>query len=188
MNDDDTPAEVVLALPSGSAQVCGFFDWAGLSDGAPWSALWYINGELSESGSLLEQTWSGGAEGSNWWVCLNFGGDALPDGLYELVLQIDGNSVGSNTVWVGDGFVVNDLEIVNATGVEVCYLYLSPTQAQNWGPDELGVDTKLPAGGAVSLQIVGEIYWVLAEDCDHNTIVQVEDADLISGGTFTLSP
>ena len=187
VNDDDTPAEVVLTLPTGSSQVCGFFDWAGLSDGAPWSALWYINGELSESGSLLEQTWTGGAEGSNWWVCLNFGGDPLPDGLYELVLQIDGNSVGSNTVWVGDAFVVYDLEIVNNTGSEVCYLYLSPTQAQNWGPDELGSELKLADGDVVNLSIVGEIYWLLAEDCDHNTLVQIEDVEMLGGGSFTLT-
>jgi S1-C subfamily serine protease len=187
VNDDDTPAEVVLALPSGSTELCGFFDWVGMPEGTPWSALWYINGELSEGGSTFEQAWNGGPEGSNWWVCINFGGDTLPDGLYELILQIDGNSAGSNTVWVGDSFVVNDLEIVNNTGSEVCYLYLSPTQAQNWGPDELGVETKLPAGGSVTIQIVGEIYWVLAEDCDHNTIVEIQDADLISGGTFLLS-
>ncbi len=188
VNPDDTPAEVVLTLPTGSAQVCGFFDWTGLSDGASWSALWYVNGELSESGSLLDQSWSGGAEGTNWWVCLNFGADPLTDGLYELVLQIDDTSVGSNTVWVGDSYQVNDLEIVNNTGSEVCYLYVSPTQAQNWGPDELGADTKLPAGGSFSLNIVGEIYWVLAEDCDHNTLVQIEDADLIAPGTLTLTP
>lgn len=107
-------------------------------------ALWYVNGELSESGSLLDQSWSGGAEGTNWWVCLNFGADPLTDGLYELVLQIDDTSVGSNTVWVGDSYQVNDLEIVNNTGSEVCYLYVSPTQAQNWGPTNWALTPSCP--------------------------------------------
>jgi S1-C subfamily serine protease len=186
-NPDDSPTQVTLVLPSGSMQVCGFFDWTGLTDGASWSALWYVNGELNDGGSLLDQTWTGGAEGTNWWACLNFGADPIPDGLYELVLQIGDNSVGSNTVWVGDSYQVNDLQFVNNTGSEVCYLYLSPTLAQNWGPDELGADTKLPDGGSASVQIVGETYWLLAEDCDGNTILELHDIDLSAPGTFTLT-
>jgi hypothetical protein len=75
--------------------------------------------------------------------------------------------------------------VLNNLSVEVCYLYISPSIAQNWGPDELGVDTTILGGGSVYLPIVAEMYWVRAQDCDRNDVATGEDLDL-SGGLLTL--
>lgn len=183
---DGAPVEIVQNLASGSTTLCAFFDAVGLPDGAAWSAVWYVNGELSDW-SMIDQTWNFGEEYGSYWVCIGDGVTPLADGLYELILQVgDGSEMQtSNTVWVGDQYQVIDLQVINNLSVEVCYLYISPSLAQNWGPDELGVDTTILGGGSVYLPIVAEMYWVRAQDCDRNDVATGEDLDL-SGGLLTL--
>ena len=184
--DDNTPTAEVDVLPSGSAFACAFFDWQGMADGIQWEAIWSVDGEINADYST-SQEWSGGPSGTNWWVCAGDGETPLADGMYELVLYVDGDSIASNTMWVGNQFADVPIDITNGTSSEVCYLQLSPAGAQNWGPDELGSDQTLMPGDAVSLVMVGDVYDVLARDCDLNTIVEVYDVDLTAGGPITLT-
>ena len=148
--------------------------------------MWYVNGELSEW-SMIDQTWNfGDAEGS-YWLCIGDGVSPLADGLYELILQVgDGSEFQtSNTVFIGDQYQPIEIEVVNNLSVDVCYLFLSPSLAQNWGPDEIGVDAIIPAGQSLYLPIIAEFYWVRAQDCDRNDVATGENLDL-SGGLLTL--
>lgn len=183
---DGSPVEIVDSLPSGAPNLCAFFDAAGVPDGTTWSAVWYVNGELSEW-SMIDQTWNfGDAEGS-YWLCIGDGVSPLADGLYELILQVgDGSEFQtSNTVFIGDQYQPIEIEVVNNLSVDVCYLFLSPSLAQNWGPDEIGVDAIIPAGQSLYLPIIAEFYWVRAQDCDRNDVATGENLDL-SGGLLTL--
>ncbi|MBX7056538.1 MAG: hypothetical protein K1X75_00640 [Leptospirales bacterium] len=44
---------------------------------------------------------------------------------------------------------VKQLTVINRTGAEVKYLFVSPNDSQHWGPDILGASTTLPSGGSV---------------------------------------
>ena len=184
--DDNTPTAEVDLLPSGSPFVCAFFDYSGMIDGVTWEAIWSVDGEIDPDYST-SQEWSGGEEGTNWWVCAGDGETPLVDGVYELILYVAGEAQASNTLFVGSQFTDVTLEVSNGTSAEVCYLYLSPPSAQNWGPDELGSEQTLMPGDAVTLSMVGSFYDVLALDCDRNTIVEVYEVDLTAGGPITLT-
>ena len=186
--DGDLPTDQITQLPSDAPHVCGFFDYSGLVDGVKWDAVWSVDGEVNTDLSIFDQPWSGGDSGTNWWVCAGDGSTPLPDGAYELVLYVQGDAVSSNTVFIGDAFTQVSVDVVNSTAVEVCYVWLSPSTSQNWGPDDLGADTTLPPGASATLTVVGATYDVSAADCDFNTVSEEYDIDLTNGGTVTLTP
>lgn len=55
--------------------------------------------------------------------------------------------VGS--LWAFDASDLNKLTIVNATGAQINYLFISPGDSEHWGPDMLGTDV-LANGASVS--------------------------------------
>ena len=63
MTADDQPAHVLPALPTGVTNVCAFWNFEGMIDGMTWSGYWFIDGELSQAGSILSETWVGGEIG-----------------------------------------------------------------------------------------------------------------------------
>ena len=185
---DNQPTELVQLLPTGTTKVCGFFDYSGMTDGTTWDAAWSVDGELNTDFSLLAQSWIGGAEGSNWWVCAGTGEKVLPDGAYELSLYVAEDLLVSNTVFVGSSFALVNLNVVNNTPTKLCYVRLSPQGAQNWGPDELGADVTIEPGASVPLTAVGAVYDVLGADCDNTTVVEMYGVDLAAGGDLSLTP
>ena len=185
---DNQPTELVQLLPTGTTKVCGFFDYSGMTDGTTWDAAWSVDGELNTDFSLLAQSWIGGAEGSNWWVCAGTGEKVLPDGAYELSLYVAEDLLVSNTVFVGSSFALVNLNVVNNTPTKLCYVRLSPQGAQNWGPDELGADVTIEPGASVPLTAVGAVYDVLGADCDNTTVVEMYGVDLTAGGDLSLTP
>lgn len=44
------------------------------------------------------------------------------------------------SLWAFDASDLNKLTIVNATGAQINYLFISPGDSENWGPDMLGTD------------------------------------------------
>lgn len=185
---DNQPTELVQLLPTGTTKVCGFFDYSGMTDGTTWDAAWSVDGELNTDFSLLAQSWIGGAEGTNWWVCAGTGEKVLPDGAYELSLYVAEDLLVSNTVFVGSSFALVNLNVVNNTPTKLCYVRLSPQGAQNWGPDELGADVTIEPGASVPLTAVGAVYDVLGADCDNTTVVEMYGVDLTAGGDLSLTP
>ena len=84
------PRPLPPPVPSGTTR-----GWSMASRGG----VGFVNGELNEIGSVTNETWVGGPEG-NWWACF-FNENGLEEGLYELVLNVAGQSLGSDSIFVG---------------------------------------------------------------------------------------
>ena len=53
---EETPTNVVAILPAAAPAACAFWDYEGMVDGVTWEALWFVNGELNEIGSVINET------------------------------------------------------------------------------------------------------------------------------------
>jgi serine protease Do len=144
--EDNQPKDQWYALPADSTQLCAFWDYEGMSDGMSWSAYWFVDGEIDEGASYVDETWAG-SDAGNWWVCVT-SQDSLGDGLYELVLKVEGETMLSDSIYVGGTHTVVELTVSNESRDEVCAMGVSPSQVGNWGQDRLGPDVTLPAGAS----------------------------------------
>jgi len=65
------------------------------------------------------------------------------------------------------------LTIVNNTASTVCYVYISPSDSEEWGQDQLGANNTVPSGGMFDItNIPAGIYDLKATDCDNVTLAQ----------------
>jgi hypothetical protein len=179
------PVDDVTYLPSGASQVCAVFDYEGMVDGTIWDALWFYEGELAEISSFIEAEWIGGPEGS-WWVCATGDVDGVPDGLYELQLNIQAEVMADDTIRVGGPLPV-DFTVVNDTPSGVCYLYITPTVALGWGTDDLGSEQTIAPGEEVVLQLPPDRYDFRTTDCDREIGPEVFEIDIVGGERVLLS-
>lgn len=84
----------------------------------------------------------------------------------------------------GDGELVS-LEINNQTDTPICFVYISATEATEWGEDQLGTDNTVAAGGTFTItDIPAGIYDLRADDCSHNPLAQ-EFEIAFETGTYT---
>lgn len=67
---------------------------------------------------------------------------------------------------VGSG---STLDVVNNTDLTVCYLYISPTDSDQWGSDWLG-EYVLDPGYTYTVEVSTGTYDILVTDCNDNTI------------------
>jgi len=185
VTDDDLPTELVDFIPGGvAAEVCGFWDYVGMVDGVSHDALWYYEGELNEDASFIDVAWNGGPTG-NWWVCFINPEGTLPDGIYELVLHIQGESVQAEAIQVGGDGARATLELVNESLTEICFVHISLSRALDWGPDELGAEELIPVGATRVFDLPGGVYDVLGLACDGDIIF--ENFGLEVFGPFVLN-
>jgi S1-C subfamily serine protease len=182
---EDQPTEVAPFFPSGAMQVCGFWDYEGMLDGMTWDALWYIDGELDESGSFIADTWVGGGTGT-WWVCI-LDEVPLPDGLYELILQVEGEPIASESIFVGGDRTVVELDINNESSIEVCGVWVASTDAQSWGFEDLGPTVTVPPGEIWPLFVATGTYDILVRDCAANTLIEDYAVDILEDSTYTIT-
>jgi hypothetical protein len=77
--------------------------------------------------------------------------------------------------------------LVNNTGLEVCYLYVS-VAGEPWGADQLGESGTIPVGTQVTLELPGEIpAWdVRADDCNRQTLYDVRSVGIPYNGVWEL--
>jgi hypothetical protein len=127
--------------------------------------------------------WNGGDYG-NWWACI-FQTEGLEDGLYEVSLEVEAEIIATESVFVGGNREVVDFILVNDSSLEVCYVQLSPSFAQNWGPDELGGDEVLFGGEQRIFELATGIYDVRLSDCDSETLAEEYEIDLQQSEVFT---
>lgn len=184
VTEDDQPTDVVLQLPSGAADVCLFWDYEGMQDGVAWEALWFVNGEVDEDGSIVDDVWVGGENG-NWWVC-NFDDSGLVDGLYEVILSVEGEFQASNSLYIGGNHPPVNLTVENEGSSGICFLQLSPADAENWGQDELGSDEIIGTGETRVFTIPAAVYDLRMLDCDLVELAVEYDIDVTSDATYTL--
>jgi S1-C subfamily serine protease len=184
VTEDDRPSQIWYALPGGANEVCGFWSYEGMADGVTWSAYWFVDGELNEGGSNLGDTWVGGVTG-DWWVCI-YNDAGLADGLYELVLEVEGEALISDSVFVGGDQALVDFTVENQAGVAITYVFLSPSIAQNWGQDELGPDEIIPPGGSRAFVVPSGTYDLLMQDSEFDTLAEEYGLDLNSDESYRL--
>lgn len=182
---DDQPATVVDFFFSGVTEACAFWDYEGMADGLSWEALWFIDGELDEAASFIDETWVGGESG-NWWVCI-VDERGLPDGLYEIVISVEGEAQAGDAVFVGGDHPLVELSLENLLTEPICYAFISPTGAQNWGMDKLGPDEGIPPADTGTFFVPASTYDLLLENCDQEILVEEYEMDVSEAATYEIT-
>jgi hypothetical protein len=77
------------------------------------------------------------------------------------------------------------LTVVNTSGTDLCYLYLSPSTSDTWGADWLGSGT-IPAGGQQTFSLDAGTWDLLARDCSNNVLDEQYGIDLSGDMTWTI--
>lgn len=180
---DNRPTRIVPALPSGVDRVCAFWRYDGFTDGLVYDAVWRIDGVLAEEASFLGDTWHGGTTGS-WWVCI-IDETGLVDGLYEFEFTVDGQIIATDAIWVGGDRRPVTLTLANASDQLVCFVQLAPSDAANWGPDELGPDEVVEPGTSRSFPLVSGFWDMALSDCDGKRLDEIFGIDVGADATVT---
>ena len=180
--DNNQPKDQWYALPAGSTELCAFWDYEGMQDGMSWSAYWFVDGEIDQGASYVDETWAG-SDAGNWWVCVTSEG-SLGDGLYEIVLEVEGESMLTDSIFVGGNHTVVDLTLNNESTAEVCYVQIAPHQAENWGQDRLENEETLKPGDQRTFKVASGEYDMLLSDCDGNTLGEEHGLDLTEDLTY----
>lgn len=185
VTDDDEPTDIVTVIPSGAAErVCGFWDYEGMVDGVSFDALWYLNQEFVEDASFIDSEWFGGASG-NWWVCFISPDGPLQDGVYELLLNVEGENASGEAIIIGGDHPPQTLEIVNETFEDICFVLISLSEAQDWGSDELGETEVISPGDSRVFEVPGAFYDVQAFDCSLDLVLEEFFLDLNESQIYT---
>jgi len=180
----DQPDVVVDMVTEAVKDLYVFWDYEGMTDGMTWGLYWYRDHRYIEEASLVNRVWSGGGSG-NWWAVIQSDEGLLP-GLYEVVLEIEGDIWGSNAIYIGEERTRVQYEISNQSGRAICYVMLSPTLAQNWGPDDLGErEVIAPGESRVFILPAGE-YDLRMMDCDLNLLAEEYNLTLDADGGYLL--
>jgi S1-C subfamily serine protease len=186
VTEDDQPTQLIVFMPSGAQQICAFWDYVGMADGLTWSAYWFADGVLDDNKSMLDMTWQGGSDG-NWWVCM-WDDNGLADGTYELILEVQSETMRNEAIFVGGNRSFADFVVVNESSYEICYVRISPTTALNWGQDELGSEeTILPGGELRPFTLATGSYDFQLLDCDFELLYDQYELEIFDNFTFTLT-
>ncbi len=184
VTESDEAVDQVDWLPSGAGKLCAIWTYEGMQSGMSWEAVWSLDGEVQEEPSFLKQIWALDPTGS-FWVCIT-SETGLTPGVYDLILNVEGEFQPGGFVAVGDDLAPVTLTLVNSSDLKICYLYVAPTLAGSWGSDRLGEDT-LDPGGQVSFDIPSGHYDLLGRNCDHEDILSETDVDVTTSTTLTYS-
>jgi len=80
------------------------------------------------------------------------------------------------------------LKVVNQTTSDICYLYITDSGSDDWGPEQLGTDQTIAASSDFTItDIPPGTYDLETEDCDHNVISWNYNVDLSEDNTLTVS-
>jgi S1-C subfamily serine protease len=176
------PAGDTKWIPSGATSLCAWWEYAGMADGIRWDAIWALEGVIQEGVSYVGEVWTGGEQGDTW-VCV-VGDEPVEEGLWDLTLNVEDEWVGGGFVVVGDERSPVDFTFANESGVEVCYLYVSPEVMSHWGSDWLGQDVALDPGEEATFSVPPATYDLRGTDCDHVDIF-TDSVDVTEATTFT---
>jgi putative serine protease PepD len=178
--EEDQPTQVFQAVPAGATSLCGFWDYAGMTDGTRWDAVWYVNGHRSDDVSYERQVWGFGESGTNW-VCVTADPPGLSEGVYELAVTFDGIVGAVDAIFVGGEHPPATLTVRNNSGGPICDVFVSPSGAlHGWGGDDLPADLEIEPQRGESIDVTAGTWDVLLEDCNGvelDTVFGIEIAD-----------
>lgn len=123
----------------------------------------------------------------------------IPVGTYDLLAEdCQGNGLAQEfdvvfteegITWTLSGDIEEStvqLDLINDSSVALCYLYVSPSDAEDWGPDQFG-EAVLEPGMTFTLEgIVPGQYDMLIESCDGLTLEEY-GLDLTQDFTYTVN-
>ena len=177
---DFTP-EFVRTATAGAENLCFWFDWSSLPDGAIWDGVWQVDGVVNEDFSFFNEEWAAGDTGENYWLCA-IETTGLASGLYEFIFYIEGDVIFYESFEITDTpRALHDITFVNNSGTRICYLYVAPFGVVNTGLDELGITEVFDVGTSKTVVVPeGEIV-ADAYDCDFNLIYEQYDALPVTG-------
>ncbi len=76
-----------------------------------------------------------------------------------------------------------ELQVINSSGTDIWYLFVSPSDANEWGDDQLGGDT-IPAGGSYTVTDLEDgVYDVQVRDADDNAIQTIWELEIVGSVT-----
>ena len=182
---DDRPAQLMEVVPGGVTELCIFWDYEGMADGMIWSAIWFVDRELSEAGSIINAVWGGGSAG-NWWACI-YNDSGLPDGLFEIVLEAEGDMLASESIFVGGSHQLISFTLENRSSGPICYAFLSPSMAQNWGQDELGAQEIVYPETSSTFDLASGEYDILLKNCEGDRLAEEYGIGVFGDTTYTHS-
>lgn len=82
-----------------------------------------------------------------------------------------------------------ELVLENASGIPVCFVYISPTESDEWGENWLATDEVVRSGHRRTFGVPEGSYDLIARDCDGNPVSEAVQGQPISGEiTWTISP
>ena len=109
----------------------------------------------------------------------------LADGLYEVTMFVEEEALIADAIYVGGDHPPVDFTLNNALDSPICYVRISPSEAQNWGQDRLGSSEVIGPGESKAFTVPGSVYDLLLQDCELGTLREERGVDLSSGGEYT---
>ena len=117
-------------------------------------------------------------------------------GTYDVMIR-DCDGVALNTDWDvstdktleigGPGLAA--LRITNNLDVAICFVYISPSNADSWGDDKLGAKEDIRANGGERIIFTApDTYDFLAKDCDSNSVKEAYSIAVSGEATWTIEP
>jgi Flp pilus assembly protein TadD len=89
------PVNPGYSFPAGVQEIHGVFEYANMTDGLKWSALWWLDDAEIDTGLAAAPTWTLGADGA---TAVTLSSDApLGSGEYTLVLLVEGDVFQAGT-------------------------------------------------------------------------------------------
>ena len=185
--DQAAPAAPAVAFPSGTAKICGVFDFEGMVAGQPVGFAWSLDGVADDTRGNTGYEWAAGESGSAQ-ACTGAPGTALPEGLWELSINLtpDGSDL-DGWVHVGDDHPAVGLTISNGLDQPICDVHVSPSVATRWGQDRLAPDQVLDPGESVTVEVGTDQYDVLAVTCEGERVTRTK-IDVPAPLAITVNP
>jgi hypothetical protein len=108
----------------------------------------------------------------------------LSNGIYELALDVEGEVMLTDSIFVGGNRTVVDFTLENDSQLNICFVQLSPSEAQNWGPDKLGSEELMDPGTSRVIPIASGIYDLKLSNCDGDSLLEEFDLDLSTDSSY----
>ncbi len=67
------------------------------------------------------------------------------------------------------------IHVVNHSPYDVCYVQVAPSDADDWGEDQLAADEVMPPGDQQSFEVTPGAYKVMLRDCDEIPVMTAVD-------------
>jgi hypothetical protein len=168
-------------FPDGSPAMCVSWVANDYTAGSTWSIGWTQDGvdqpALGGSGLVAGPV-------DPYYACVTNDAGVIP-GLYEVTWSVDGEVQFADSVYVGGGRPPITVTMINGIGSDVCRLNVSPSAANFWGRDVLGLVT-IPIDQAFDVVLAAGAYDVRALTCDGVEAVLQTGIDFQASAPYVL--